>query len=312
MLGNVPVTNHPQSQSNAQSTRNVICNILIQLHDHHCLATKSCKDAPSSISSILYRMKTFTASLTFILACAVQANAAFTLIDDFESGTDSWTVGTGANFSVTADPTNGTNSVLSFDHANDNGAFATLSLDSSTTLNGGTGTLFLRAYMVSNDADTVFGLGDQGPSGNSLDWGAYESAVRFGFEGSSDLDVRDGGTYTTATGDTKLGHWYNLWFVIDDSNNQTDFYIQSDTDSDFSSQTVVYTDAAFRNGGSNPLNRLLIKAGNAAGGAILFDEIHIDTSGVNLASPIPEASTFALLAGWLSLASTLLRRRRRR
>jgi hypothetical protein len=245
---------------------------------------------------------------------AASAHAAFVLIDDFESytpdtsviGQNGWVGESDVVGDAIIDPDDVTNQAL---RHSDPGGGADSLYNASSAINiadGTTGTLFLRAQFVNTPPNTIFGLSDDStPTGG---FGDFESAARFG-DGSDDFDVRDGGAYDDAAS-IDQGTWYNIWFVIDNDTDTTEFYLQSDADSNFATQTLVSstTDPVdFRNGTNDALTSFLIIADGSTDVA-LFDDIYIDTTGENLVNPIPEPATAGVVAA--GLLGLLTRRRR--
>ena len=181
--------------------------------------------------------------------------------------------------------------------------------------NNTTGTLFFRVRMGANDINTNFGLTDVDAPSDFADFRAQGRAM------GNKLDTRDGGGFAnlTTTGDgtgdeaDQLNAWYNVWMVVNNQNNTVQYHVQSDDDSNFSTQTQLFKpgggDIAFRSGTTAILDRLFLK-NNTSGtpGTVYFDDFWIDTTGVNLAV-VPEPSTLVLLG--IALGSVFLFRRRK-
>ena len=249
-----------------------------------------------------------TLAATLVLAFAsLPTHAAFVNIDDFES----YTVGDGTgdmggdwwgSAQVATDPADSGNQVLSYTGSNASHSYRGSDIEIA---NGTTATLFFRAR-IEGATDPDFGMGMSDFAAPSS-WSAYEAQLTWQNDGSS-VGVRNGSSATT-TDDA----WYLIWMVIDNTNDEYDVYLQSDDDSNFSSQTKIGSTAAFRNGSAN--NDLVsfflnTNAGNTAPAYI--DDIYLDTTGESLKNPlflIPEPSTLALV---LILGGLALPRRGRR
>ena len=239
-------------------------------------------------------MKKIPILILLAIGVASSSFGAFELVEDFEAGVDAWTIGDDASLTTIIDPADSSNMVGQFTRTGGGGnpGFASFALSPQTTIEGGVGTLFVQAYLPPPDpedpknADLVFGLGI-GPENGGLPWGNYISLARLGGVGSR-FDAYDDNSYEIASEDTEIEHWYNIWFVIDDNAQTTDFYIQSDTDPDFETQTLVYENAVFRLKTANGLPHFQLKNG-VNGDTALFDNIYIDTTGANLDNPVPAA-----------------------
>jgi len=262
-----------------------------------------------------------SALITALALATGSASAQFVSVADFEVGSPTWNTGSSILFSTTADPDNASNNVGSYAYDTSLGGGSSVRdkgwawVPLGTTISSGTTTIFFQAYLPDDgswDFEHTVNATDAGPAGTAVStnvgWGDLEAIGRFG-GGSGDFDVYDG-NYTTATNQIDTGDWYNMWYVIDGTNETTDFYIQSADDSDFNTQTMVYNDAAWRDI-DDPTN-FLIKVSSSGGDALLIDNIFVDDSGSNLANPtIPEPTTVAIFIGLAGFGLALIRRRQR-
>lgn len=252
-------------------------------------------------------------ALLFITASPFSL-ASFTLVDDFDSysvdtaidNQGAWdsSSAVASEAGVVADPAGGSNSVLltnttSLNLFNDSGAIS--------VANNTTATLYTRFRFEGTETPNIaFGLSDlPSPGGFS----AFESALLI--NGTS-LEARDGNSYealTTLQGDT----WYEMWSVIDNSTDSTEYYIRGGT---FTKQTQLSSGADaidFRNGTPNSLITFYVRNSGSQVGTVYFDDIYIDTTGINLTAPvtaIPEPATNMLLSGLVVAAYCAFRRRR--
>lgn len=261
-------------------------------------------------------MKTNLPALAFsLLMCTVSGvtYGAWVSVDNFESasvgalgGQAGWTTtGENATYEVAADPSNPANQALKAtgtSSGSDPEGNAYVSLGSNTIADGTTGTLFFRMRNGA-DGDFVFGSSDVAvPAG----WSDYEGYMVLAGE---NIRLRDGGSFTnvgTYSGD----EWYNVWLVLDHAADTADLYASQGTDP----AVLLGAAGAFRTSGNtvhDDLISLNVRMGNAQGNGATgyLDDIYVDTSGVNLANPIPEPATMALVA--ILLAHGAVSRRQR-
>lgn len=215
-----------------------------------------------------------------VLVCAAAARAD--LFADFEllspgqiSGQDGWAGGTSAG--VVHEYSYGGNQVLRL-----TGADVELykDLGALQVPNGQTATLFFRFMAGSSAANHGIGFSDVSTPDA---WGDYESTSLV-FEDGADVKVRGrkGGSYVDLTlngGANGLapGTWYDVWMVVDNAADVTDFHIQG---GDIATQRKVGDNLGFRNGtASNPMRTFFLNVGGA-GQVVLVDDVHVSAGEV--------------------------------
>jgi hypothetical protein len=260
--------------------------------------------------------KTQLLSTIGLLGSLATSQAAWSLLDDFESYT------TGNNIS-TENPTNWSNDTAdgTIGEASGNKYLIqggttnahTVFNSGSTLLDGAnTGTYFFRASMPA--AGSHQGAAFSNRDGFAEGWSDAKGIVRFGGDGGGlgqTIYAYDSSTYSSITADADVSTWYNFWVVIDNAAETYDVYMQSEGDADFASQTQVADDYGFRKSGTNTgatasIEALFFRTAND-GSEARFDDLYFDGSGQNLANPVPEP-TVSLL-GALGLLGLLRRRR---
>lgn len=151
--------------------------------------------------------------------------------------------------------------------------------------------------------------------------------------GTTTFRIRNAGAFPFATtGGTVASRimpianaQYNAWFVINNSTDTYQLYLQNDADPNLATPTLIngiVTDASgnvtsstttfgFRNGAaSNDL--ITANFGNGTtvpANAVNFDDIYVDLAGSNTTNPVPEPASFGLLG--LGAVAFLGRRHRR-
>jgi hypothetical protein len=240
-------------------------------------------------------MKKYLTPLLAAGLMTVQANAAFTLFEDFDSDAD-WTDAESI-LSVVTDPIDGgSNSVGRID-GDAAGEFAKKAIGS--TLTSGTVTFFYRVAV--NDTNTEANTAastfvTSATNGDGFSNAATVATIKDGI----DFTTYDNGETTFASGLSNLT-WYNVWVVADldnAPNENVDVYISA-TDAASGSS---YLDADFRQNVSN-IDSIELVRGGRFGDPVFYDDIYIDTVGANLTNPIPEpASLILLAAGGLMMA----------
>jgi len=251
---------------------------------------------------------------------AATSHAALVLVEDFDGGTvgnalgtadngNTWQTGASAgNATYQNDPAGGSNVVGAFDGTD--GLPLEKYLDIADIANNTNGTLFYRFYAptgAGTDAfNHAFGLSDVATPNS---FGSFETTQQVAGT-TPDLTARNGGGYDDV-GDVTKDTWYNLWMVVDNTADTYDMYVNTGTGGALAGDLVA-NDAAFRNGTSSALTTIFFRTGATitTGLDVYYDDIYIDTTGVNLANPIPEPSTYALLAGLATLGLVAWRRRR--
>ena len=255
-------------------------------------------------SQLKQNLRFLTLAATLFLAFAsLPTHAEFVLIDDFEAYADGDSISSKAdwnnNGTVDTDPADGTNLVLSFSPSNGIGYYggSDIKIADNTT-----GTLLYRARLTSGGQAFGMGMSDETAPNP---WDSFEAQLTWDETGSP-ISVRDGsGPHPEAT--TTDDAWYNVWMVIDNTNDEYDVYLQSDDDANFSSQTQIADDAGFRNGSANNDLVSFFMRTNAGTGSVLYiDDIKLDNTGKNLAIPEPASLTLFILGGL-----ALTRRRQR-
>jgi len=250
-------------------------------------------------------MKSAIHTVAALALTALSSQAAFVLVDDMESGNNWASNGTAPTGGVVADPAGGGNNVYSIVGQADQNADASdawLSLGTGIA-NNTTGTLFFRVRVADDagDFNWVFGSSDVADPGT---WGDYEG---YGVMDSvnntvgNEVAVRNGGSFTTFTS-ASADTWYNVWLVLDNTSDITTMYFGTGD-----SGTAATQSGTFRNGTTASLDRLFVR-NNVLDSTGYIDDVYLDTSGANLANPIPEPSSLALL--FCGAASFVVRRRR--
>lgn len=245
-------------------------------------------------------------AVAIVAIATAAAQAAFIGIDDFEDYTaadsisdkDDWN----NNGTVATDPAGGSNLVLAFDPSNGTGYYNGSDI---AIADGSTATLFFRARMTAGGQAFGFGMSD---TTSPNPWDSFEAQLTWDKTGNP-ISVRNGGKdgphpAAAATADA----WYNIWMVIDNDNDTYDVHFQSNDDATYSSKTKVGDDAGFRNDpAENDLESFFMRTNDGTGSVLYIDDIYLDTAGENLANPIPEPGTLALLG--IGGLGVLLRRR---
>ncbi len=255
-------------------------------------------------------IKTIFAATSFSFLAAHHAFSALALVENFDdialgdlNNDSAWTATTAVD--VVVDPAGGTNRVVQQGGSGAQQAY--LTLPGGGIAQGATGTLFFRMRFAST-GNTNIGLSDLGSPGAYDD---YESQLSRASDQGGGLRARDANTFRNLSGGGNAANnadtWYNVWMVVNNSEDTTQIYVQSDGDADFSTQTELTGGQAlnFRNGtATNGLQTLYLRGDF---GDAFYDDFYIDGTETTLTNPIPEPSIAVLsLLG----AVVLLRRNR--
>ncbi|MEM6822092.1 MAG: PEP-CTERM sorting domain-containing protein [Verrucomicrobiota bacterium] len=259
----------------------------------------------------LRRTQIIAFGLCSFLITASSSQAAFVLLDDFETfsvndtidGTNGWISGAGgANQVVVSDPAGASNQVLSI---SDSGSRAHISANVS---DGDTGTLFFRfrssSSVGASDPDVAFGF-----TNLTVPSVAAHMSTALRFDGT-DVEVHDGDFGDTVS--FADDEWYSVWIVANTATDSWESYIQGGA---FTSQTQLSiasdSNFAFRsgNGSIDMRNFFLISNSGNAGDTVYLDDVYFDANSQNLANPIPEPSSYALIG--LSIGALYVLRRMR-
>ncbi len=242
----------------------------------------------------------FTCSLSLSTA-----NAAFLLIDDFESGNS-------FGGSTATDPTNPNNTVL--EGPISEGSRNRILTAGERLNDNESGTLFFQAIITSHNVggasdpdghDISVGLTANGNNG----FGDYIAQVGFVTTSGTNTDLRvrngngtGGGGFTTV-GSLSLNTLYNIWIVTDLTENNYDVYVEG---AGFTGQQQVANNFGFRQTlDPGPLTNILLKEGgaDALNSPLLVDNFYSEQGMENLTNPVPEPSSVLLVgAGCLGLA----------
>ena len=249
-------------------------------------------------SQLKQNLRFLTLAATLVLAFAsLPTHAEFVLIDNFETYSEGDTyldmTGWENSGTVDTDPAGGTNLVLDY---NTSDGYSRYVGSDITIADNTTGTLFYRLRIADGDINCASGMSD---TTDADSWGDYEAQLTWKSPEDT-VDVRSGGG-AAITPDA----WYNIWMVIDNTNDEYDVYLQSNDDANFSSQTKIGSTAGFRNGaGNNDMVAFMLHSNN--GDSIYIDDIKLDSTGQNLTIPEPASLTLLILGGL-----ALTRRRQR-
>ncbi|MDY0170366.1 MAG: hypothetical protein RBS80_27725 [Thermoguttaceae bacterium] len=226
------------------------------------------------------------------MLCSLSSNAwgTFVLLDNFEGYNTGaiapqsgwWNAELNSAATVAVDPTSVGNNVLvqgsagnRWIHFNDG---------MSLVPNGSVGTLFFR-MCVPETAHNAISLSQvQEPK----EWADGRSILRIGETTSTrDLWAWSGSGYTSLSHQLQADTWYNVWMVADNTTNRAaSYYIQSDDDPALAAQTLLGSNLGFR--GAAPYDDLVsvfFRTGSPGAGDVYFDDLFIDSTGVNLATP---------------------------
>lgn len=144
-----------------------------------------------------------------------------------------------------------------------------------TIASGSSGTVFFRAR-PGEMPDFVLGVSDVAEPNA---WDEYEGYMRFA---GTNIDVRDGGGFTTVLENFSAESWYNIWLVLDNRTLETTLYYSTGAEA-----AQLGGSGAFRMTGGNTVTgdliNFLVRTGTAhTTGQV--DDIYL-ASGQNLAVP---------------------------
>jgi len=266
---------------------------------------------------------------------ALPASAALTLFDNFNTynaaplgGQGGWVTPMAGTMANVVDVGGGDKEVQVYNSIPNYKGLGALSIPNASTA----ATVYFNFKMAAATTGNNFNFvitDDPAPADT-----AGSSEVQFNYDatqapagGSTTFRIRSAGAFLFAsTGGTvatqlipKAGTPYNVWFVINNSTDKYQVYMQSDADPALATPTQILgtdgtTDFTFRNSGTaaQPNDLVTANFGNGAttiANAVNYDDIYVDLSGKNLSNPAPEPATLGLLV--LGGAGALVRRSRR-
>jgi len=246
-----------------------------------------------------------TGNLRITHPLAAAPAGTFQLVDNFDTlalgalhGQNGWQATTGIN--VIGDPSNAPNQVAEITAS---GAQAYKALPTAIS-NVNTGTLHFRLRRYGH-IDGFTGLSDLAAPN---DWVSYET--QFGAQSAHAADefvVRDSGQFDVLGNYFADQTWYCLWLVANNPNDSYQVYAQggafaTPTPLDAAGQTTF----GFRNGGGDALLTFLARMDTSKSqGSFYLDDIYVDPTGQNLASPGNNCNPVAATVGWQQTALTL-------
>lgn len=275
-----------------------------------------------------------------LFSASLPARAAFSLFDNFDSyntgplsGQGGWVTSAtaGAQTNVVAGVLTDKEAQVSSNSIPNYRALGGLSIPNASTA----ATVFFNFKMAAAPAGNNFNfvITDVPTPGDT----AGSSEVQFNFDataiptgGTTTFRVRNGGNFEFVTTGGSIasevvpvaGAEYRVWFVVNNSADNYQVFMQSDDPSTGLSgaphQITTITGAGvtgsstfgFRNGAAaNDLITANFGNGAGAANAVNFDDIYVDTAGANTVNPVPEPMSLGLLGAFGGMA--LLSRRRR-
>ena len=254
---------------------------------------------------MLKRIVSILSCAAALMMFASSAQAQFVLIDDFqglaagdaiEGSTGpgaTWTGNMSALNTAAVDPDCAANIAMQIPgEPNPSSLRAAFSNASTNIAAGATGTLFYRfrtPVAATGTTDQVIGLTDN-PDITNFN---FKSGLRHRvIAAAHDLYLRDAGTYELAA-NLADNTWYSLWMVSTNTNPGTFVaYLQSDTDPNFATQTMLTTGADpidYRINGATDIINVYFRNANNPGGvmgnSIFIDDIYINPTAADLTSP---------------------------
>ena len=218
------------------------------------------------------------------------------VVDDFESyalgnvrdvASPPWTAHrSDADADIEDDGTG--NRVLTFGDSNYAGASRDMPVDGVID-DTEVATFFFRFNSKIDNPDYNFGLADQATT-TAENFGDFEAQVRLtddsGASGTFLLDARDGGGFSAvlASG-LAVDRWYNVWMVVDQTTDTYDVYLNTGTANATVGDKLNSSPLHFRNGTTDPLNKILGIGVASVTDAVRYDDLaYLD--GVNLTNPL--------------------------
>jgi hypothetical protein len=274
-----------------------------------------------------------------VLVGGSAANASFVLIDNFGSyaagsalnGQGGWTAQTGTPPTSVVQVSGSNNAVQPIFNAT---AANYKNLGASSIPNSSTAATVFWQFSTPSNATTGATTNSTGSDPNNWNFIITDNAAPPDTAGSSDVQfnwdsssgtarIRNGAAFQSISlnGSTAFvpmaNTFYNMWYVINNNANTYKVYIQSNSDPSVSSQTQLETTTgvstfAFRNTITDSLQTVNLGTSNTVTAfAPEFTNIYADTSGQDLANPVPTPEPASLGVFSLGAFGLLARRRRR-
>jgi hypothetical protein len=204
-------------------------------------------------------------------------------VDGFESGF-AWTERKDVGYSgnIVPDPHDaGGSQVLSIFTGNRTPGIYRATTSIPSIGEGTVATVYQRFAYNNPEVDVLLGVSDAGIVDNYND---YESGFRIYFA-LNQPEARNGDSYVPISGKIlQLGTWYEVWMVFDNGSDTYDIYIKGG--SNFPEQMLLQSGIAFRNGTKAALSSYAVSYNtDYCEGSFFMDDLHVDTSGVNLTRP---------------------------
>jgi hypothetical protein len=182
------------------------------------------------------------------------------------------------------------NKVLTFGWANDFRGTSRDLPEIGTIDNGEVATFFFRFNSKTDDPDHSFGLGGEADTG-VVNFDNYETQIRVtdnpSATGTYMLDARSGGGFSGALATGLVANaWYNVWVVVDQAADTYDIYLNTGTGDATAGNKLNAAPLDFRNGTSQPLNKILGLAASAPiDNAVRYDDL-VYLTGADLSNPL--------------------------
>lgn len=183
---------------------------------------------------------------------------------------------------------------------------------------GSTATLFYQLYKPTGAVNISLGMSDDASITDPAQFFYFESQLVVNTTADPQpFRMRDGGAFRTSPTNFLPSTLYNVWHVINNTTDKSELYVQRDgiDPSPVKLAEGSIDSFAFRNGvASNNLVNFLVMTGNSGTGVAAHSTAWIDniylTSGEDLTNPVPEPSTWLLLASAMTVAGYAWSRRR--